>query len=152
MQRKKKTIEEERNDPIKKMEEQRLQRKREQDGFSKNYQTANKVIKDEIDENEGTDIIEGMLKDRREWVNMTKEMNNGKIPDDIKPFYERNNVETPLSPEEEEAKAAGEEDGGKKGKKKKEEKKKKGKKGKKAKGGDGDGSGDIVKIGTSEIV
>tara|TARA_B110000285_G_scaffold205371_1_gene243072 strand:+ start:1284 stop:1562 length:279 start_codon:yes stop_codon:yes gene_type:complete len=92
-----------------------------------------------------------MLKDRREWVNETKTMNTGKIPDDIKPFYERNNVETPLSPEEEEAKAAGDEDGGKKGKKKKEEKKKKGKKGKKAKGGE-DGDAQIVKIGTSEIV
>ena len=80
-------------------------------------------------------------------------MNNNKIPEDIKPFYERHNVETPLSPEEEEAKAAADEEGGKKGKKKKEEKKKKGKKGKKGKGGGGDGDeNQIVKIGTSEIV
>lgn len=72
MQRKKKSLEEERNDPIKKMEEQRLQRKREQDGFSKQYATAKQVLWEEIDQNEGTDIIEGMLKDRREWVNETK--------------------------------------------------------------------------------
>lgn len=96
-------------------------------------------MKDEIENNEGIDIMEGMLKDRREWITENKQMNNNKIPEDIKPFYERNNVETPLSPEEEEAKAAAEEDGGKKGKKKKEEKKKKGKKGKKGKGGGGDG-------------
>ena len=49
MQRKKKSLEEERNDPIKKMEEQRLQRKREQDGFSKQYATAKQVLWEEID-------------------------------------------------------------------------------------------------------
>lgn len=26
-------------------------------------------IKDEIEANEGTDIMEGMLKDRRDWIN-----------------------------------------------------------------------------------
>jgi hypothetical protein len=43
-------------------------------------------------------------------------MNNGKVPDDVKPFYEQFNVETPLSPEDEAAKAAeeGDEGGGKK--------------------------------------
>ena len=49
MQRKKKSLEQERNDPIKKMEEQRLQRKREQDGFSKQYATAKQVLWEEID-------------------------------------------------------------------------------------------------------
>lgn len=96
--------------------------------------------------------MEGMLKDRRTWVNQHKENNQNKPPDEIKPFYERLNVETPLSPDEEEAKAAAEEDGGKKGKKKKEEKKK-GKKGKGKKGKDGgDGEAQTIKIGTSEIV
>ena len=43
---------------------------------------------------------------------------NGKIPGDIAKYYERNNLEAPLSPEEEEAKKAEEEAGkGKKGKK-----------------------------------
>lgn len=55
-------------------------------------------------------------------------MNPGKIPEDIKPFYERFNSETPTSPDEEDGKK---EDGGKKGK----EKKKEGKKDKKAKKG-----------------
>jgi hypothetical protein len=96
-------------------------------------------LKDEIDEAQGTDIMEGMLKDRREWVTMFKQ-NNCKVPDEIKPFYERFNVEAPLSPEEEEAKRLEEEEAksGKKGKKKekKKEKKKKGKK----KGVDDDGA------------
>jgi hypothetical protein len=79
-------------------------------------------------------------------------MQLGKIPDDIKPFYDRFNAETPLSPEEEAAKkAAEEEEGGKKkkkGEKKKDGKKKKGKKGK----DDDDGAGAIAKIGPSEVV
>ena len=36
-------------------------------------------------------------------------MTNGKIPADIAKFYERNNLETPLSPEDEAAKKAEEE-------------------------------------------
>ena len=48
---------------------------------------------DEIEENEGTDIMEQMLKDRREWINEQKAVNLGKVPDEIKPFYERFNVE-----------------------------------------------------------
>lgn len=73
-----------------------------------------------------------------------------KIPEDIKPFYDRFNVETPLSPEDEEAKRlADEEEKGKKKKKgeKKKEKKKKGKKGK-----EDDGAPQIIKIGASEVV
>ena len=55
-------------------------------------------------------------------------MTNGKIPADIAKFYERNNLETPLSPEDEAAKKAEEEaEKGKKGKKEK-KKEKKGKK------------------------
>jgi hypothetical protein len=96
--------------------------------------------------------MEQMLKDRREWVNEQKAMNLGKIPEEIKPFYDRFNTETPLSPEEEAAKkAAEEEEGGKKKKKaekKKEGKKKKGKKGDK----DDDGAGAIAKIGPSEVI
>jgi hypothetical protein len=76
-------------------------------------------------------------------------MMNGKVPADIVKFYERNNLEAPLSPEEEEAKkAADEAEKGKKGKKEK----KKEKKGKKGKGGDDDGSKQVAKIGPSEVV
>jgi hypothetical protein len=96
-----------------------------------------------------------MKKDRREWINEYKAMNLGKIPDDIKPFYDRFNTETPLSPEEEAAKKASEDEEKDKKGKKKGEKKKDGKKGKKGgkKGGDGDdGSAAIVKVGPSEVV
>jgi len=93
-----------------------------------------------------------MLKERREWVNELKSNQLGKIPEDIKPFYERFNVETPLSPEEEAAKKLAEEEEAarKKNKKKKDgkTKKKKGKKGAE----DDDGSKAIIKIGPSEIV
>jgi hypothetical protein len=114
----------------------------------KKYQDAKIALKEEIDENEGTDIMETMLKDRREWVLEKRQMNMGKIPDDIKPFYERFNVETPLSPEEQAAKDAEEEEGGGKKKKKDKEKKKKKKKGDKD---DGDDNA-IAKIGPSEVV
>ena len=69
MQRKKKTPEEMRNDPIKKMDKTRRERKLVQENNMKRYQDAKAILKEEIDENEGTDIMEQMLKDRREWVN-----------------------------------------------------------------------------------
>ena len=74
-----------------------------------------------------------------------------KVPDEIKPFYDRFNTEAPLSPEEEEAKRLEEEEGKDK-KKKKEKKKEKKKKGKKGKGGDDDGAPQIIKIGVSEVI
>ena len=104
MRRKKKTPEEERNDPIKLMEETRLERKLVQQNNYKRYLDAKVALKEEIDENEGTDLMEQMLKERREWVNEQKSNQLGKIPEDVKPFYERFNVEQPLSPEEEAAK------------------------------------------------
>jgi len=76
-------------------------------------------------------------------------MNNGKTPQEIAKFYERNNLEAPMSPEEEAAKKAEEE--AEKGKKGKKEKKKE-KKGKKGKGDDDDGDKQIAKIGPSEVV
>ena len=69
MRRKKKTPEEERNDPIKIMEETRMERKLVQQNNYKRYLDAKIALKEEIDENEGTDLMEQMLKDRREWVN-----------------------------------------------------------------------------------
>ena len=118
----------------------------------KKYQDAKVALKEEIDENEGTDIMEAMLKERRTWVNDAREKALGKVPEDIKPFYDRFNVETPLSPDEQAAKDAADEEGaGKKKGKKKEEKGKK-KKGKKGKGGDDDGDAATAKIGPSEVV
>ena len=95
--------------------------------------------------------MEGMRKDRRDWITEQKEKNNNKIPDDIKGFHDRHKVEDALSPEDEEAKKAEEEAGGKKGKKEAKKEKGKKKKGKKGGGGD-DGDAPIIKIGTSEIV
>jgi hypothetical protein len=63
-------------------------------------------------------------------------MQNGKPPADITKFYERNNLEAAMTPEEEAAKKL--EDEAEKGKKGKKEKKKE-KKGKKSKGDDDDG-------------
>lgn len=112
------------------------------------FDNAKEELMDEIEEVEGNDIIDNMLKERREWVQQQKAMTNGKIPADIAKFYERNNLETPLSPEEEAAKKAEEE--AEKGKKGKKEKKKE-KKGKKSKEKDDD-SKQIAKIGPSEVV
>ena len=73
---------------------------------------------------------------------------NGKIPADIAKFYERNNLETPLSPEAEAERAAAEE--AEKGAKKKPKEKKKEKK--KQGGKDKDDGNQVAKIGPSEIV
>ena len=66
----------------------------------KNYDDAKDMIIDELDENEGTTIMEDMLKERRDWVTTFRKNNNGKIPDDLEAFHNRFKVETPLSPEE----------------------------------------------------
>lgn len=96
--------------------------------------------------------MEKMLGERREWVNEKRGKNLGKPPEDCKGFYDRLNVEAPLSPEDEAAKLAEEEEAaakkGKKKEKKKEGKKKKGKKGK----DDDDGKPQTINIGPSEIV
>ena len=91
-----------------------------------------------------------MLKERRDWIQDQKAMLGGKPPKDLAKFYERGNLEAPLTPDEEAAKKAEEEAAaGKKGKKEaKKEKKGKGKKGDK----DDDGSKQIAKIGPSEVV
>jgi len=77
-------------------------------------------------------------------------MNAGKPPKDMNKFAERNNLETPLSPEEEAAKKAEDEleKGKKKPKEKKKEKKKPGKKG----GKDKDDTPAIAKIGPTEVI
>jgi hypothetical protein len=74
MMRKKKTPEEERNDPVKKMEETRKERKLVQENNYKRYQDAKVQLREEIEENQGTDIMEDMLQQRRDWVNEYKSM------------------------------------------------------------------------------
>lgn len=72
MSRKKKTPEEERNDPVKKMEETRKERKLVQENNWKRYQDAKVEMKEEIEYNQGTDIMEDMLQQRRDWINEQK--------------------------------------------------------------------------------
>ena len=51
MSRKKKTVEEERNDPIKKMEDTRKNRKLTQETHWKRYNDAKESLKEEINDN-----------------------------------------------------------------------------------------------------
>jgi hypothetical protein len=68
MIRKKKTPEEERNDPIKKLEETRKERKLVQVNNWMRYNDAKTQLREEIEENQGVDIMEDMLQQRRDWV------------------------------------------------------------------------------------
>ena len=89
-----------------------------------------------------------MKKERRDWIQEYRGLHNGKPPADLKDYYNRFNVEPPLSPEEEEEKRLKEEEEAKAKKKKKAPaKKKKGKK-----GGDDDDAVAVVKIGPTEVV
>lgn len=148
MIRRPKTAAEIANDPIKQMEATIEHRKQLQEDHMITFDNAKVELEDNIEEIEGNDIIDNMLKERREWIQEQKVITNGKVPTDIAKFYERNNLETPLSPEEEAAKKAAEEaEKGKKGKKEK-KKDKKGKKGK----GEKEEKNQIAKIGPSEVV
>ncbi len=89
-----------------------------------------------------------MLKARHDWVQWYRS-NFGKPPDNLDKFYQKDNLETPLSPEEEEKKAAEAEEKSKK--KGKEKGKKAGKKGKGA-ADDDDGGDKLLKIGPTEVV
>jgi hypothetical protein len=89
-----------------------------------------------------------MLKARRDWVQWYRST-FGKVPDNLDKFYEKDNLETPLSPEEEE-KAAAEEEA--KGKKKGKAKEAKGKKSKKGDAGADEGGEKLLKIGPTEVV
>ena len=48
----------------------------------------------------GTDILERVIAERREWAHEHKKK-TGKAPEDVKGFYERFEAENALSPEEE---------------------------------------------------
>ena len=57
------------------------------------FEHAKEELKDEINDNEGMDIMEQMLKERRDWIQEHKSLRAGKPPDDLKAFYERLNTE-----------------------------------------------------------
>ena len=61
MKRKKKTPEEMLNDPIKKMKNSMAERKKIQEGYMKSYKNAKIQVKEEMDDNQGTDLMETML-------------------------------------------------------------------------------------------
>lgn len=104
MARKPKTKEEMENDPIQKMLKTETERKLVQKHFMDQFETDKEKLKEEIHENEGVDLMDQMLKERRDWIQEFKALHANKPPEDLKKFYERFNTETPLSPEEEELK------------------------------------------------
>ena len=143
--------------PIQKAKEVAENRKKTQEENANEFETAKEELKDLIRDNEGPDIQDEMLKERRDWVREYMKDHGMNPPEDLKDFYERFNVEQPLSPEEEEAKKLAEEEEAKGKKKKKEEKKdkkEKGKKGKKKKKSkdDDDPTKNLALMGPSEVV
>lgn len=138
MSRKPKTLEEQKNDPILKMQETQKKRRADRDKFGEKYEEDKEDIKDKIRDFEGPDIEEHMLKERRDWILKYREEHSGKLPDEIKPFYDKDKVEAPLTAEEKEAKELQDAEDAKGKKKKKEAKKDGKKKGKKKKGDDDD--------------
>ena len=72
MARKPKTKEEMRNDPIERMKKTMDDRKMKQVNYCEEFANAKEELKVEIDENEGLDIRETMLKERRDWVHEYK--------------------------------------------------------------------------------
>jgi len=151
MQRKPKTEEEKKNDPIKAAGDTQAYRKDIQQDHWNTFQEKKKDLQEEIKDIEGSDIQDSMLKERRDWVLDYRSKFN-KVPDNLEKFYLKDQLETPLSPEEEEKAKAEEEEKEKKGKKGGKEKGKgKGKK-KGGGGGDDDGGEKVLKIGPSEVV
>lgn len=147
MCKRKKTPQELMNDPEKIMRETMQERRDIRKSHQDQYNDARDVIMEEIENNQGTDIMEHMLKDRREWLYEQKELNMGKFPKDCKGFYDRFKTEAPKA----EGEGDDDDDDGKKDKKKKKGEKKKKGKGKKGKGDD-DGKPEVIKIGPTEVV
>mmetsp|Transcript_38011 Transcript_38011/g.27654 ORF Transcript_38011/g.27654 Transcript_38011/m.27654 type:complete len:161 (+) Transcript_38011:1013-1495(+) len=121
------------------------------------FDLAKDEIIQEIQDIDGNDIEENMLKERRDWIQEQKARFPGNLPNNLEKFYkEKEARENPISPEEEEAKRAAEEAAAADGKKK-DKKKDGGKKGAKKKKGKGKGDGekidkDVKIFKVSEIV
>jgi len=146
MAQKAKTQQEILNDPIVKMQKNCENRRMIRQTNEEDFNTAKELLKEEIANTEGVEISESMKKERRDWIQEYRGLHNGKPPADLKDFYNRFNVEPPLSPEEEEAKRLQEEEDAKAKKKKKAPKKKK------KKGGDDEEKVAVVKVGPTEVV
>lgn len=147
MVRKPKTEEEIKEDPLKKAEETRRQRKEIQEDHMNYFDKAKQELKEEIKEVEGGDIEDRELKKRRDWIQQYRSDFPGKLPDGLDKYYEKDNVK------EDAKEGDDDDDGGEKKKKKEKKTKEKGKKGKKGKkGGDEEGGEKLMKIGPSEVV
>jgi predicted HAD superfamily Cof-like phosphohydrolase len=92
------------NDPVQKSKDTEKLRKETQIENMKDYDTEKVELQEEIKENEGPDIREAMLKERRDWYTEDIQKKGGAIPTSLEDFYKRFDVEAPLTPEEEELK------------------------------------------------
>ena len=61
-------LKDEKGDPISRMNEEKDHRKLVQKNYMDEYENAKEELKDEIMENEGNDIEDAMLKERRDWI------------------------------------------------------------------------------------
>ena len=146
-----KTKEDMMNDQITKSKRTEESRKRLQQENWEDYERNLKTIKEDIKENEGYDIQEEMLTQRRDWIREEMRRNGMKPPKDLSNFYKQQEVQKPMSANEEALKKLQEEEDEKAKKKAKKDKGKKGK-AKKKKKGDDDDKPDIVLTGPSEVV
>ena len=144
-----KTKEQELHNSITKTYDIEKERKETQKENYRDYMGDKKKIHEEIKDNEGPDIEEAMLKDRRDWIKDEMANNGMKPPVNLNNYYSRFDVAAPLTPEEEALKRLQEEEDAKAAKKKKKDKKKKKKKKKKS---DDDDKPDIVMTGPTECV
>lgn len=154
MQRKPKSEDEKREDPIKKAEKVRESRKRLQvehwEKYLKDKDEMFKVIK----ESEGDEIADGMMGRMRKWINWYRSK-TGKLPDKLESYYEeyvKMMEGGGLDSDEDGDKPDEEPEKGKKAKKEKPKEKKKGKKGKKGAGGASADPKQLPKCGPTEVV
>jgi hypothetical protein len=68
MARKPKSKEELKNDPVERSKRTEDERKLVQKNFMDEFDQAKEDLKEEIHDNEGVDIMETMLKERRDWT------------------------------------------------------------------------------------
>ena len=111
-----------------------------------NFEAAKRELKEEIKDVEGGDIEDRELRKRRDWIQEYRREFNGKFPDGLDKYYEKDNVKDKNADDDDE-----EESKGTKKDKKAKEKNKKKKGGKKT--GDGEDGGEkLMRIGPTEVV
>mmetsp|Transcript_21794 Transcript_21794/g.16136 ORF Transcript_21794/g.16136 Transcript_21794/m.16136 type:complete len:136 (+) Transcript_21794:510-917(+) len=68
MGRKQRTLEEMKDDPIARMKKTEEERRLKRKTFMEEYENAKEDLKVEIDNYSGMDIIDNMMKERRDWI------------------------------------------------------------------------------------